>query len=128
LQNSPLESSFVFVALTENYSISNPLKFSLEKSQILSCDTVVANERYVQAQNRIPPLFERSKSKTVGQSSLAVYLKEIMQYEECVVNELWRDLCLQVLALSKSKSWCEAPWYCCWNIKKPHKTYLQKFR
>jgi hypothetical protein len=32
----------------ENYSTSKPLKISPEKSQILSCDTVVANERYVQ--------------------------------------------------------------------------------
>jgi len=47
LQNSPLESSCVVVALIENYSTSKPLKFSPEKSQILSCDTVVVNERYV---------------------------------------------------------------------------------
>jgi hypothetical protein len=83
LQNLPLESRCVVVAFTENYSNSNPLKFSPKKSQILSCDTVVANERFVQAQNRIPPLFERSKTKTVDQSSLAVYLKKIMQYEGC---------------------------------------------
>jgi hypothetical protein len=36
-------------ALTENYSTSKPLKVSPEKSHILSCDTVVANGRYVQA-------------------------------------------------------------------------------
>jgi hypothetical protein len=47
LQNSPQESSFVVVALIENYSNSKPLNFSPEKSQILSCDTVVANEQYV---------------------------------------------------------------------------------
>jgi len=41
----PLESSCVIVALIENYSTSKPLKVSLEKSQLLSCDTVVANER-----------------------------------------------------------------------------------
>ena len=29
------------------YSTSKPLKVSFEKSQILSCDTFVANERYV---------------------------------------------------------------------------------
>jgi hypothetical protein len=46
LQNLPLESSCVVVALTENYSTSKPLKVSSEKSQILSCDTLVANERY----------------------------------------------------------------------------------
>jgi len=46
LQNSPLESSCVVVALIENYSTSKPLKAS-EKSQILSCDPVVANERYI---------------------------------------------------------------------------------
>jgi hypothetical protein len=43
LQNSPLESSCV-IALLENYSTSKPLKAS-EKSQILSCDTLVAIER-----------------------------------------------------------------------------------
>jgi len=31
-------------ALLENYSTSKPLKVSLEKSEILSCDTLVANE------------------------------------------------------------------------------------
>jgi hypothetical protein len=47
LQNSPLENScFVVVALIENYSTSESLKTSPEKSQILSCDTLVANERY----------------------------------------------------------------------------------
>ena len=50
LQNSPLESSFVVVAFLEYYSTSKPLKSSLEKSQILSCDTVVANERYIDTQ------------------------------------------------------------------------------
>jgi hypothetical protein len=47
LQNSPLERSSVVVALIENYSTSKPLKVSPEKSQILSFDTVVANERYL---------------------------------------------------------------------------------
>jgi hypothetical protein len=47
LQNSPLESSCVVVALIENYSTSKPLEVSPEKSQILSCDTVVTNEQYV---------------------------------------------------------------------------------
>jgi len=46
LQNSPLESSFVVVAVTENYSTSNLLKVSSEKSQIWSCDNVVADERF----------------------------------------------------------------------------------
>jgi hypothetical protein len=45
LQNSPLESGCVIVALIENYGISKPLNLSPEKSQILSCDTVVADER-----------------------------------------------------------------------------------
>jgi len=36
----------------ENYSTSKPLKISPEKSQILSCDTVVvANERYIRRPN-----------------------------------------------------------------------------
>jgi hypothetical protein len=35
LQNSPLESSYVVVALIENYGISKPLKVSPEKSQIV---------------------------------------------------------------------------------------------
>jgi hypothetical protein len=46
LQNWPLESSCVVVTLIENYSTSKFLNFSPEKSQILSCDTFVANERY----------------------------------------------------------------------------------
>ena len=46
MQNSPLESSCVVVALIENYSTSKPLKVSPEKSHISSCYTVVANERY----------------------------------------------------------------------------------
>jgi len=40
-QNLLLDSSCVVVALTENYSASNPLKVSPEKSHILNCDTVV---------------------------------------------------------------------------------------
>jgi len=32
---------------SENYSTSKPLNVSPEKSQTLSCDTVVANERYL---------------------------------------------------------------------------------
>jgi hypothetical protein len=47
LQTSPLESSCVVIALIENYRTSKPLKVSPEKSQILSCDTLVANERIV---------------------------------------------------------------------------------
>jgi hypothetical protein len=47
VQNSLLESSCVIIALIENYSTSKSLKVSPEKSQILSCETVVANERYV---------------------------------------------------------------------------------
>jgi hypothetical protein len=47
LQNSPLESSCVVFALKENYITSKPLKFSPEKSHILSRDAVVANERYL---------------------------------------------------------------------------------
>ena len=34
---------------SENYSTLKPLKISPEKSQILRCDTVVANERYYNA-------------------------------------------------------------------------------
>jgi hypothetical protein len=41
LKNSPLESSYIVVALIEKYSTSKPLKVSPEKSQVLSCDTVV---------------------------------------------------------------------------------------
>jgi hypothetical protein len=57
LQNSPLESSCVVVALVENYSNSKPLKISPEKSQILSYDTVVANERYVRTNQYGFPVF-----------------------------------------------------------------------
>jgi hypothetical protein len=41
LQNWPLESGCVVVALKENYSTSKSLNDSPEISQILSCDTVV---------------------------------------------------------------------------------------
>jgi hypothetical protein len=44
LQNSPLESSCVVVALKENYNTSKPLNVSPEKSKNLSCDTVITNE------------------------------------------------------------------------------------
>jgi len=47
LQNWLLESSCVVVALIEKYSTSKPLNVSLEKSQILRCNTVVANKRYI---------------------------------------------------------------------------------
>jgi hypothetical protein len=47
MQNSPLESSCFVVALIDNYSTSKPLRSSPEKSQILSCDNLVANERHV---------------------------------------------------------------------------------
>jgi hypothetical protein len=47
VQNSPLESSCVIVTVIENYSTSKPLKSSPEKSHILSCDTLVANGRYI---------------------------------------------------------------------------------
>jgi hypothetical protein len=53
LQNSPLEGSCVVVALIENYSTSKSLKVSPEKSQILSCDAVVANERNIAMNLRI---------------------------------------------------------------------------
>jgi len=46
LQNSPLESSSVVMALIKDCRILKPLKFSPEKSQILICDNLVANERY----------------------------------------------------------------------------------
>jgi hypothetical protein len=42
-----MESSCVVIALIENYSTSKTLKVSPEKSQILSCDTLVASERDV---------------------------------------------------------------------------------
>jgi len=42
----PLDSSWVVFALIEKYSTSKHSNVSPEKSQILSCDTVVANERY----------------------------------------------------------------------------------
>jgi hypothetical protein len=46
LQNSPLESSYVVIALTENYNKSKSLKFPPEKLKILSFENPVANERY----------------------------------------------------------------------------------
>jgi hypothetical protein len=47
LQNLPLDSSCVILARIEKYGTSKPLNVSPEKSRILICDTVVANERYV---------------------------------------------------------------------------------
>jgi hypothetical protein len=60
LQNSPLESSCVVVALIENYGTSKPLNVSPEKSQILSCDIVVANERYGPLKMKALCFFEKS--------------------------------------------------------------------
>jgi len=47
----------------KNYSTSKPLKVSPEKSHILSCDTVVANERYVSLSNAF--LFWSAKYKVL---------------------------------------------------------------
>jgi predicted house-cleaning NTP pyrophosphatase (Maf/HAM1 superfamily) len=66
LQNSPLESSCVVVALTKNYSTSKPLKVPPEKSQILSCDTVVANERNV---THVPKSMQQGPKVTNGSST-----------------------------------------------------------
>jgi hypothetical protein len=49
LQNSPLESSCVVIAFKENYSTSKTIKASPEKSQILSCDTLLLGARYASA-------------------------------------------------------------------------------
>ena len=60
MQNLPLEGSCVIVALIKNYSTSKLLKVSPEKSHFLSCDTVVANGRYVYkntTQNNVLLLF-----------------------------------------------------------------------
>jgi hypothetical protein len=64
LQNSPLESSCVVVALIENYSTSKPLKVSPEKSHFLSCDTVVANERYIDISGSAVKLFHNYRTYT----------------------------------------------------------------
>jgi len=45
LQNSPLGSSCVVVALIENYSTSKSLKVSPEKSHNLSCDIIYGLKR-----------------------------------------------------------------------------------
>jgi len=60
LQNSPLENSCVVFALIENYSTSKPLKVSPEKSQILSCDNVVRNERYADYEGWVLCVVEQS--------------------------------------------------------------------
>jgi len=73
LQNLPLESSCVVVAVLENYNTSKPLKFSLEKSQILSCDTVVANERYVQLFSSLNTDVRTTAWKATGVYSLPVH-------------------------------------------------------
>ena len=64
LQNSPLESSCVVVAIIENYSTSKPLKASPEKLQILSCETVVANKRYISMYARTNRSYNERGSRT----------------------------------------------------------------
>jgi hypothetical protein len=46
MQNSPLESSCVVVALIENFNTSKSLKAFPEKSQALSYDAVLLGVRY----------------------------------------------------------------------------------
>jgi len=62
-KNSPLENSCVVIALVENYSISKPLNVFPEKSQILSCDTVVTNKRHVLWIKHV--LFEQEKKDKI---------------------------------------------------------------
>jgi hypothetical protein len=53
LQNSPLESSCVVVALVENYSTSKLPNISPEKSQIFNCDNLVANEKHAKYSDHV---------------------------------------------------------------------------
>jgi hypothetical protein len=69
LQNSPLGSSCVLVALIRNYSTSKHLNLSPEKSQILSCDTVVANEQ----------LAKLTRDLATAHFPFALYKKNFMQ-------------------------------------------------
>jgi hypothetical protein len=56
-------SSCVVVAPIENCSTSKPLELSPEKSQILSCDTFVANEWYIILRGQLERLFLRKSTK-----------------------------------------------------------------
>jgi len=69
LQNSPLESSCVVLALIENYITSKYLNLSPEKLQILSCDTVAANERFVKC----------TRDLATAYFPLALYKKNLIQ-------------------------------------------------
>ena len=78
MQNSPLESVFVVVGLMENYSTSKPLNHSPEQSVILSCDTAVANERYVFSKSAsiyTSEIKEAVKQSTLEYSHNAVEIK-----------------------------------------------------
>ena len=76
-------SSCVIVALIENGSTSKPLKVSPEKSQILSCDTVVANERYIMLREQFERLFLRKSTKQ------KLIMKVVMSRMEWQV--IWRE-------------------------------------
>jgi hypothetical protein len=76
-------SSCVDVALIENCSTSKLLEFSPEESQILSCDTVVANERYIILREQFGRLFLRKSTKQ------KLIMKVVMSRMEWPV--IWRE-------------------------------------
>ena len=92
LQNSPLESSCVVVVLIENYSTSKPLKLCPEKSQILSCVTVVPNMKdiflkfkhnlYIASKSAPPP--PKKNSRFVY--GFAVYVDQLI-FEICILKQ-----------------------------------------
>ena len=88
MQNSPLESSCVVVALIENYSTSKPLNFSPDKSHILSCDTC----RKWAICSSISPNTQKNRDKP----PVIQYKKEFYMIASCSVSEIHLALFLNV--------------------------------
>jgi hypothetical protein len=86
LQNSPLESGCVVVALIENYSTSKPSKDSPEKSQILSCDTVVV----VTLLSQMTDIFIQDKAACFGYKRTVIIRPELPDTKEFnfIINSL----------------------------------------
>jgi hypothetical protein len=109
LQNSPLGSSCVVVALIENYGTSKPLKVSPEKSNILSCDIVVANERYVITLSRFPSYLHSHSFQTVRvflENKREAALSRILASLRHRKNKLEMLKCAVLLVIR----WLKRPW------------------
>jgi hypothetical protein len=101
LQNSPLESSCVVVALVENYSTAKLFKVSAEKSHILGSDTAVANYLYVQITYYVRLLIRRF----LGASA------KIRKATIRLVNSVCRSVCLCALNNSAPTEGIEVKFY-----------------